>query len=388
MVMNSTRDLFVLISATAAGALAGTVAALLLYPSTTVYTVPARTGTAASTLVVPTSTAPVISLVPVERRSALPLVPPAFLQRRSSPVATLYRKTKGGTLDERLLGPDRLLGHAVALTSDGWFVTSASVFSGVHMVDVSVWEGGTSYPITHGVVDTLDNVAFFKTDADSLAIPAFAQANETSMGEQMWIETDPQAFAPDVIVSASARITANEYSSSEVAARRFVLSTQTPANGWGGAVWDSNGSLVGIIESKAGESVRIVPAADIAASFSSLLQSNEIRHASLGVTALDLGDARIDGTRGDIPSNGALLKIRPTLANAKLKLHNADVILSVEHDILDGTADLGELLAEYAPGTSVSLRVLTPDASGSYANAKDTNLDVTLGSIVTSQNLK
>ena len=385
--MNSTRDLFVLLSATAAGALAGTISALLLYPTSMPVTTIVKPGTATST-VAATSTAPVISLVPVERRSAVPLVPPAFLQRRSSPLATLYHKTKGGTLDERLLSPDRLLGHAVALTSDGWFVTTASVFSGLHLADVTVWEDGASYPITHGVVDTLDNVVFFKTDAESLAIPAFAQANETAVGEQMWTETESQAFAPDVIVDASARSNPNEYSSSEVATRRFVLSSHSDAADWGGAVWDPNGSLVGIIESKAGESVRIVPASDIASSFASLLQSNEIHHASLGITALDLGDARIDGSRGDIPESGALIKLRAASAANKSSLHTGDVILSLEHDTLDGTADLGELLAEYAPGTAVNVRVLMPDVAGSYAKGRDSTLTVTLGSVITSQLLK
>jgi S1-C subfamily serine protease len=56
------------------------------------------------------------------------------------------------------------------------------------------------------------------------------------------------------------------------------------------------------------------------------------------------------------------------------------VILRVERDILDGTLDLGEILADYRPGATVTLRV--------WRDGTDFDLPVTLGSVTTSEPLK
>lgn len=388
--MKFSRDFWLALLAVVCGGLAGAAVSFALYP-----VFEERVGEveriATSTLptVSPTSTAPIISLIPVERRSALPLLPPSFLKRRSSAIATLYRKSRGTSFDERLLGKDHVLGHAVALTSDGWFVTSATLFEGVRLADVTLWHNGSTYNVERGVVDRLNNTAFFKTAATGLAAPAFVQSNEVTQGSQVWVEARPDGFIPDIIVDHRARLLPNDYASSETAVRRYLLNSRGTASGRGGAVWDPNGSLLGVLESGEGEDARVIPASTIAGSFASLLERNEIRHAQLGVRAIDLGIARLDGSRGTLPPAGALVRVRADSPAAKAKLKNGDVILRVERDILDGTADLGEILADYRQGSIVTLRVLRgASAEASSGGTTDTDIQVALGSIVTSEPLK
>jgi S1-C subfamily serine protease len=181
----------------------------------------------------------------------------------------------------------------------------------------------------------------------------------------------------------------NDIASSETVTRRVLLDGIAQANDRGSAVWDSNGSLVGVIDSAAGERLHFIPATSIAASFDSLLSYGEIRHALLGVRALDLSSLRFDGDRGAWPATGALIRddrkgtklgiLRDGPA-AKAKLKAGDVIVRVERDILDGTADLGEVLSEYKPGSQVDVRILR--------GSSDLDVQVTLGSVVTSESLK
>lgn len=302
----------------------------------------------------------------------------------------IYRKPKSGAaLEDRLLGPERLLGRAVALTADGWFVTSASAVESVHLADLTIWRDGASVIIERGVVDRLNGMAFLKTNSRGLPSPAFAQASEIGNGAEVWIESQPDGFAPHVVVDAGARPNPNDIVSSELAVRRFLLNRQTAAGERGSAAWDPSGALVGVIESREGEETRLVPASSIASSFASLLASGEIRHAVLGVRALDLGTARLDGPRNGLPDRGALLRddkragkpgVRSDSPAAKAKLATGDVIVRVDHDILDGTTDLGEILSVYKPNASVTLRVLR--------GGTDLDIPVTLGSALTSESLK
>jgi len=382
------RSVFTLTAASICGALAGASAGFLTstYFPQSVLTVSRFTATSTSDLTtMPTST---LSLVPLERRPVEPLLPPAFAKRRVSAVASLYRKPKGVALEERLLTDDRLLGQAVALTSDGWFVTTAAAIEGLRLADLTVWHNGKTYPVQRGVIDHLNTTAFLKTSASDLPASAFAHLQDLQSGAVLWTETRSGELSPSIVLSTNAR-TGTDAVSSETASRRIIASGQTAAGDRGSAVWDPNGSLVGLIDSTVGERVRVIPASGIASSFSSLLNQGEIRHAQLGVRALDLADVRFDGTRDGLPSSGALIRdekktgkpgVIRDLAAYSAKLKSGDVILRVDRDILDGSADLGEVLAEYQPGTAVTLRILR--------DTVDSDVRVMLGQVVTSEPLK
>lgn len=392
--MKITEEIRFFLLAVACGAAAGAVSASIVAPAVVRDALPGPRSAATSTPPLArggaTTTPPLISLVPVERRAATPLLPPTILTQRSSAIAMIYRKPKGGAaLEDRLLGADRLLGRAVALTADGWFVTSAAVVESLHVADLTIWRDGTSVAVERGVIDRVNGMAFLKTNAQGLPSPAFAQTNEVGNGAEVWVESLPDGFTPHVVVDAGARPNPNDVVSSELAVRRFVLNRLTAPGERGSAAWDPSGALVGVIESREGEETRLVPASSIASSFASLLASGEIRHAVLGVRALDLGTARFDGSRNGLPDRGALLRddkrggkpgVRPDSPAANADLASGDVIVRVDRDILDGTADLGEILSAYKPNASVTLRVLR--------DGKDLDVPVTLGNAVTSEPLK
>ena len=389
-----TRELASLLAALLIGAASGGIAGYIvsvavqgqpvasqLHPSTSTV----ATASATSTTAAPTST---LSLIPLERSSATPLVPPAFLKRRVPSVASLYRRPAKGSADQTL-GADRLLGQAVAVTSDGWFVTTASIFDQLPAADVVLWHDGIAYDLTQGMTDSLSGVVFLKVAANDLTPPAFAQAQDLSPGAELWIEARPGEFSPSVALSASDRISPNDSISSEMATRRVDVASIALHGDIGGAAWDPDGSLVGILDGKDNDRTRLIPASAIASSFSSLLNSGRIVHAYLGVHAVDLASlhSAATSTLGE-PTTGALVQDdhktgRPGVQRdspALNKLHDGDVILSVEHDILDGTADLGEILAGYPPGTAVTLHV--------WRLGQDVDVPVQLGEITTGATLK
>ena len=235
----------------------------------------------------------------------------------------------------------------------------------------------------------MNDTVYLKIDAKDLPSASFTRVQDLSPGTEVWAELLPGELQPLVILNLNARLAPTDSVSSEIAVRRILLSGTTAAGQRGGAVWDDAGLLVGIVESAPGEAMRLVPASGIDSSFSSLLFDSQIKHAVLGVRTVDLADVHLGGDRGGLPQQGALVHddrksgkpgVAPNSPAAKAKLKSGDVILKVEHDILDGSADLGEILAAYRPGTAVTLRVLS--------SSTDSDVSVTLGSAVTSEPLK
>lgn len=379
--------LVLLLVAAFVGALSGALAALIVTPYRIVNTTRAPSSTR-PVVTAPTSTEVGPALVALAPHLQTSLVPPGFT-RRSSPVATIYHKPRGVTVDERSLTDDRMLGQAVALTSDGWFVTTQSVIGILHVADLSLWHEGVSFPVQRAVLDHTNGTVYLKVQANGLTAPVFGRIPDLALGSEMWLERRAQVFAPSLLTSLNSGLPSIVPVSSEVAVRRLQLDGVTAPGDQGSPAWDSDGALLGIIESAPGETLRAVPASSLSASFGSFLANGEIRHATLGVRTVDLLAWRIDGDRGALPLRGALLKDdrragKPAIAlaspAAKAGLKAGDVIVGVERDILDGNEDVGEILSEYRPDTRVIFHL---DRAGTAID-----VPVTLGSAVTSEALK
>ncbi len=388
------KTIVLLILSALCGSLAGAAAGFTtasfsvsdMQPSTTLI---ASTSTTPVHATSTTSTLPSLSLIPVERRAIVPLLPPEFAKRGSSPTVAVYRKPTGIALEDRVLSKDALLGQAIALTADGWLVTTASAIANVKMSELIVWRGGVSGTVEKGVIDRLSQTVFLKTTLKGLPSAAFARIQDLVPGAAMWVETDIEAFEPQVVIGLMGRSTQADSASSEFASRRLLLNGPSQVLP-GTPIWDPNGSLVALFEGSGpnGDSLAI-PVASMAASFNSLLLDGEIHHAQLGVRTMDLGVSRIEGDRAGLPLAGAYIRDEKKIAKtgivkdspaAKAKLKTGDVIVRVDRDILDGTADLGEVLSEYKPGSSVTLRVLR--------GTQDLDVSLVLGNIVTSELLK
>lgn len=256
------------------------------------------------------------------------------------------------------------------------------------MTDVLVWVDGAAYPIERGTVDSLTGALFLKIATNDLTPAAFARVQDISVGTELWVEARPGEFSPSLTLSTMTRTVPNDVVSSEQASRRLNVVGTTMRGDSGAAAWDPHGSLIGINDGKEGERIRLIPVSGIASSFASLLNRGKITHAYLGIRAVDLASVRTDLPRDAKKLIGALIKDdkrtgkigiqRESPAFGKLKI--GDVILRVERDILDGSADLGEVLAEYQPGTQVTLRVLR--------DGQDLDIPIQLGEVVTSELIK
>ena len=368
--------LWVICVALVAGAFAGWMAARAVV-QTPVAPVASSPSTPPKTA--PTSTTPAVEIVPVVRRSAGALVfPSTFTARRISPVIALAKKGSGG--EESVVTEEQEVGRAVAMTNDGWIVTPLSALRGLRVADlVALWKG-RAYPIKKAIRDTTTDAVFLKTDIADLPTVAFVASTDFESGLAVFVEPDASRIYPEALVDE--RLPAiNDLVSSERAIRRLIVSGQAGGRGVGGAVWDERGQLVGLLESWRANGWSVLPANDLDAALASLLANGEIRHAALQIRGTDLSRVTFERTTKNLPVLGFWLRATVSANGPAAKLlRDGDVIERVERDVLDGTADLGERLLDYRPGTQVSL-------SGSR-NGQPFTVTATLGSVVTSETIK
>ena len=329
------------------------------------------------------SSVEVVSVAPPPPR---PDYPEIFLNRSVSPVLTLVRRATGAKGESGLVTPERIVGSVISLTSDGWFVTSVTTLGNLRLNELSVSWRGRTYPVVQGVRDTATGAVFLKASVTGLPVTNLVRANEVLPGTPVWVESLSGHIRPSMITSVRARATSTIAVVSEVATRQFLLADLVPeANG--GAVWNSRGDLLGVLaRERVTDLPRVLPANNIIQALQSLLNEREIRHASLGVRAVDLSQAVFDDDRRPGILGAWITSLSPTLSTflpqspATTALKENDVILRIERDLLDGGADLGERLLDYRPGSAVMIY--------GTRNGVPFQAPVTLGTVVTSEVLK
>lgn len=332
----------------------------------------------------PTPTEPEIEIIPLERRPLSSAYPPAFALRTASGALTLVRRTGSD-----IVTAERELGTVVALTDDGWLLTTESAITNSRLADLAVMQNGSLVNVERAIRDHSTGLVYLKISTRGLPVTTFVRPSDVLPGTAVWLEGRPLQLRPESIIDTRLA-SMTDAGSSERALRRFLL-TGPPATDWSGApVWDSGGRLLALLDTwdEQAKAWKAIPVGSIGRDLGSILSSGEIRRASLGVRGLDLAAVTLDPRPASLPRLGVWLRperktgspaISPTGPSAKL-LREGDVLERVERDILDGATDLGELLLEYRPGAEVTVY--------GQRSTQPLQIKITLGNLITSENLK
>ncbi len=339
------------------------------------FKVPTTTDVGAQT---PVATSTSIKLVAMQMQDPEERVVPESILNRRSPVGLVYGRKKGFGNDALLSNQD-LLGRVVAVTSDGWFVTVPQAIQGWRASEMLVWFDGQGYKIEKAVLDKSTQSVFIKTSAKNLPATPFVDLWSTRTGLATWFESSPNEYSPTSIEALRTQVD-NESISSDRALRRLAVLGVMRKGEAGSPIWDPKGALVGIVESSVDGRLAVVPGSNLAASLQSLVGGGQVNHAVMGVFTLDKFLIRQATSDTSAPNRGAWITGRAVLkesAAEKAGLKLNDVILQVDRDIMDGSSDLSDIILQYRPGSSVTLRV--------WRGGKEIEVPVTLGTQVTSE---
>ncbi|MCK6374139.1 MAG: DegQ family serine endoprotease [Zoogloea sp.] len=293
-----------------------------------------------------------------------------FLRRFGVPVPGMPGNG-GGRAPEQI---QQGVGSGFIVSSDGFVLTNAHVVDGATEVTVRLTDKREFKAKVVGV-DKRTDVALLKIDATGLPAVRTGDAERAKVGEWVVAMGSPFGFENTVtagIISAKARRLPDE---------NYVPFLQTdvainPGNS-GGPLFNLAGEVIGInsqIYSRSGGFMGIsfaIPI-DVAMKVKDQLQKyGKVSRGRLGVAIQGL-DADLAQNFGLDKPNGALVaNVEPGSPAEKAGLQPGDVVLGVNGQKVDSSADLPRIIGDQKPGSVVRLSV--------WRDRKARELNVTLG---------
>jgi hypothetical protein len=262
-------------------------------------------------------------------------------------------------------------GPAVALTSDGWMLsTEGSVGSLVRMGDRSC-DVDTVRP------HVLTGLSFIHCALENVSVANFGEGYEVALGDQVFVASgfDELVFTQIEAVEWKGE----SVRSSDVPSRRLLLGREVEP---GSPVFNIAGALVGIVDPEDG--TRVIPFEHFTVAFEQVLQGSDVlASAVLGVSSIDLTrTVGLDETLARGYKHGALLYGSQAVARGSSAqvagLLVGDIVLAVDGVSIGEARTLDDLVATFSPADGErDVVTLTIDRDGAVSD-----IVVTLGSSV------
>jgi S1-C subfamily serine protease len=277
------------------------------------------------------------------------------------------------TRQESLLGGADGTGSGVIFDPAGWILTNRHVVEDADSLTVALSDGRTFTGEVYGI-DTFTDLAIIKVDGTDLPSAPIGTSRDLSPGQLAIAIGNPLGYENTVttgIVSGLGRMInatdANQSSAPETL--RNLIQTDAAINpgNSGGPLVNSAGQVIGIntAVSTTAQGLGFAIPIDIAKPImGQALAGEPIARPMIGIRYLPITPALADeqdlpvdfgalgGSTGDQPS------IIPDSPAAAAGLQDGDIIVSVDGQQITAEQDLSTLIVNYAPGDTVTLRVL------------------------------
>jgi len=278
------------------------------------------------------------------------------------------------TRQEGLLGGANGTGSGVIFDPSGWILTNRHVVESADSLTVTLSDGSTFTGAVYGI-DTFTDLAIIKVDGTDLPTAPIGTSSDLTPGQLAIAIGNPLGYENTVttgIVSGLGRMIsatdAGQTSAPETL--RNLIQTDAAINpgNSGGPLVNSAGQVIGIntAVSTTAQGLGFAIPIDVAKPImGQALAGEPIARPMIGIRYLPITPALADeqdlpvdygalvgSTRTDLPS------IIPDSPAAAAGLQDGDIIVSIDGQQITAEEDLSTLIINYAPGDTVTLRVL------------------------------
>jgi S1-C subfamily serine protease len=258
-------------------------------------------------------------------------------------------------------------GSAVALTPDGFLLTSAHVVAGPGRTGRAAFVDGRELSFRVVGVDRLSDLAVLRADGDDLAPAILGEAEHLRVGQLVVAIGNPNGFAGSVtagVVSALGR------SLPARAGRtvRFidnVIQTDAALNpgNSGGALVDSSARVVGINTAVAGVGLGLAVPINAATRqiVGALMRDGRVRRAYIGIAGGPRPLPPHARVRLHRVSGVEVVEVAPGSPAQRAGLRAEDLIVELGDRVIERVDDVQRLMTHDAIGRPLSVRVLRGD---------------------------
>jgi S1-C subfamily serine protease len=254
-------------------------------------------------------------------------------------------------------------GSGAIFTPDGFVLTNAHVVEGARSIRVELTDG-SRHDATLVGKDAATDLALVRISAAGLPFAPIGAAASLRVGQLVVAIGNPFGFQSTVSAGVVSALGRSMRSQSGRPIENIVQHTAplNPGNS-GGPLVDTLGRLVGvntaIIAGAQGLSFA-VPAETVSWVVPELLAHGRVRRGVLGVSVQQRPlDRRLSRAHGlDAKQAVEVTAVSPGSPAARAGLLDGDLIVGLDGRLVDGADALFRLLARWAPGTAVELRIL------------------------------
>ncbi|MFP4059301.1 MAG: Do family serine endopeptidase [Bacteroidales bacterium] len=255
-------------------------------------------------------------------------------------------------------------GSGVIISDDGYIVTNNHVIAEADEIEVTLHDNRSFTAEVIGA-DPATDLALLKIEETGLTFVAFGNSNEVEVGEWVLAVGNPFNLSSTVtagIISAKAR---NIRILREQSAVESFLQTDAAVNpgNSGGALVNLNGKLIGVntaIATPTGTYAGYafaVPVNIVKKVVDDLLNYGTVQRGYLGVFIRDLNSDLAEDIGLDISTGVYVDSIISGSAAEESNLKKEDVIVAIDGEIINNTAQLQEMIATKRPGDQVEIVV-------------------------------
>ena len=254
-------------------------------------------------------------------------------------------------------------GSGVILTEDGYIATCAHVVNGAKSIRVTL-NDDTSYDATIVGVDTRNDIAIIRIEAQNLVAASLGDSSMLTVGEDVIAIGNPlgelRGTATSGIISAVRRTVEVEGNTMELVQTDAAIS---PGNS-GGGLFNSSGKLIGIVNAKVSDTSAeglgfAIPVNNVLGEINDLLNYGYVTgRAYLGVYTQNV---TLRSNYGYFFSSGTnCVQIADVVeggAADRAGLKTGDLILAIDGNAVSSNSDLTDLIARYNAGDTATFTI-------------------------------
>jgi len=296
-----------------------------------------------------------------------------ILDNNKNSIVQIFEKNISTDNINSLYIPENQLGLGVAITNDGYIITTDQVISDDESEYVAITENKEIYLVNEIIKDPVTNFYILTTDFSNLKAANLSEQDDVSNSEEIVIVNKygfgnnlhtEIAITKDINYKVVSSIQDYFNSTEKISETILLDSNDTMLNS---LAFGLDGQAIGLTSNQNGH-VIVYPFYLITDKISSILENNQVIRPFMGINYLNLSNlANFSGSLSQEQTKGALIyydedgNFPGIISNSpaeKAGLLSNDIILTVNNVVINGDASLSEIIQNKNAGDIITLKIL------------------------------